>query len=79
MASTGTQTTYNGNFYLKIRWDLTSQSIANNSSGVRVRMYIGANSGWSIVHSTNSWTLSISLSSIVPPSLTLSHYKGILE
>ena len=59
MASTGTQITYNGNFYLKIRWDITSQNIATNRSGVRVRMYLGANSGWSLSDSSNSWALSI--------------------
>lgn len=59
MASTGQQVTYNGNYYLKIRWDITSQSVANNSSGVRVRMYLGANSGWSLSDSSNSWSLSV--------------------
>lgn len=59
MASTGTQTTWNGNFYLRIVWEITSQSIANNRSGVRVRMYLGAKSGWSLSDSSNSWTLGV--------------------
>lgn len=61
MASTGTQTTWssNGGFYLKIVWDITSQSVANNRSGVRVRMYLGAKSGWSLSDSSNSWSLSV--------------------
>ena len=59
MASSGIKTTYNGSFYLKIRWDITSQSVANNRSGLRVRMYLGANSGGSVNDSTNSWTLRV--------------------
>lgn len=61
MASTGTQTTWssNGGFYLKIRWDITSQNIETNRSGVRVRMYFGAKSGWSLSDSDNSWTLTV--------------------
>jgi len=59
MASSGTKTTYNGNFYLKIRWDITSQNTSTNRSGLRVRMYLGANSGWSVSDSSNSWTLRI--------------------
>lgn len=65
MASTGTQTTWssNGGYYLKIVWEITSQSTANNSSGVRVRMYFGAKSGWSLSDSSNSWTLTVNGSS----------------
>ena len=65
MASTGTQTTWssNGGFYLKIVWDITSQSVANNTSAVRVRMYLGAKSGWSLSDSTNSWALTFDGSS----------------
>lgn len=61
MASTGTQTTWssNGGFYLKIVWNITSQSVANNRSMVRARMYIGAKSGWSLSDSSNSWALNI--------------------
>lgn len=59
MASSGTKTTYSGNFYLKIRWDITSQNTSTNRSGLRVRMYLGANSGWSVSDSSNSWALRI--------------------
>lgn len=72
MASTGQQITYNGNFYLKIRWDITSQSVANNRSGVRVRMYIGANSGWSLSDSSNSWTLGVASSSFSGSNVSVS-------
>jgi hypothetical protein len=72
MASTGQQITYNGNYYLKIRWDITSQSVANNRSGVRVRMYIGANSGWSLSDSSNSWTLGVASSSFSGSNVSVS-------
>lgn len=61
MASTGTQTTWssNGGYYLRILWEITSQSVANNRSGVRVRMYFGAKSGWNLSDSSNSWSLTV--------------------
>lgn len=61
MARSGSQTTWssNGGYFLKVTWSETSQSIANNTTSIEVKLYFGCKSGWSINDSTNSYTLTI--------------------
>lgn len=61
MAKSGSNTTWssNGGHYVKVTWNETSQSVANNRSAVTVRLYVGSKSGWTINDSTNSYSLVI--------------------
>ena len=61
MAKSGSNTTWssNGGHYVKVVWNETGQSVENNRSTVRVQLYVGSKSGWSIYDSTNSYSLVI--------------------
>lgn len=61
MARSGSQTTWssNGGYFLKVTWSETSQSVANNTTSIEVKLYFGCKSGWSISDSTNAYTLTI--------------------
>lgn len=61
MATSGSNTTWssNGGHYVKVTWNETSQSTAENRSAVTVRLYVGSKSGWTISDSSNSYSLTI--------------------
>lgn len=78
MATSGSNTTWssNGGHYIKVTWNETSQSTAENRSAVTVRLYFGSKSGWSISDSSNSYSLTINGTTYNGSNASLSHSSG---